>query len=284
MTSVRIWSLQPSSYYGYFLDLTSSEICRLSQSLRGSCLRMCLSVCVSVSQSVYLSVCPSVRLSVCPSVRLSVCPSVRLSVCPSVRLSVCPSVRLSVCPSVRLSVCPSVRLSVCPSVRLSVCPSVRLSVCPSVRLSVCPSVRLSVCQSVVQSFSKPAKHLAGLPSCLSTLACLSVCVSVCQSVCQLISQSASQSVCLPTCVSFFRSVGTPLCLLLAAQVSRDNLVKDECPTQRCLFLHWHDVFFHRKCIQHQQPPWNGFADLSPCRKFDKTRGDNSLRISHKELD
>ena len=130
------------------------------------------------------------------------------------------------------------------------------------------------------------------PACAQHSVCLSVFLSVNQSVSPSLSKTISNQpvrllACLLVCLSY-RSVscliGWPACFLLAAQASCHKQVKEECPTQRSLVLHWHDVVFDAKCIPLKQPAWNGFGDLFPCREFDKTRGDNSLRISHKELD
>ena len=51
--SVRIYAFNQCPYYGYFLDLTSKDICRpINQSVDGSCFFKCLPVCLSNSLSV----------------------------------------------------------------------------------------------------------------------------------------------------------------------------------------------------------------------------------------
>ena len=112
---------------------------------------------------------------------------------------------------------------------------------------VCLSVRWSIYLSV-------SRRLVYLCMSVSPSFCLFACQLVSQPVIQpVLSKPASQSVCLSACEPVFgcqavdRLAGL-FNLLLVVQVSCHKLVKHECPTQGCLFLHWHDVFFDAKCI------------------------------------
>ena len=63
-----------------------------------------------------------------------------------------------------------------------------------------------------------------------------------------------------------------------------SLATDEFRTQSYLLLPELDFFFDAWFVHLQQTPSCGLADLFLCKESDKTRDDNSLRISHKELD
>ena len=156
--------------------------------------------------------------------------------------------------------CPSLCLSFClVSVRPSVLPSVCLSVSMSVCLSACPPLAYSVSILIldISNFSTKCTiiSVAFLQINPRWNNLLSVWLSVCFNVSLLVS---------------FR---------LSSQLARD-----EFRTQRNLLLPWHDVLFDAWNIHLQQMPSCGLADSHPCRESDKTRDDNSLRKSHKELD
>ena len=111
--------------------------------------------CLRLSLSLYLSVCLSVYLSVYLSVGLSVYLSIWLSHYLSIHLSF----YLSVCLSIYLSIWLAIYLSMYLSIDVSIYRCIYLSMCLSIDLSIYRSIDLSIFLSIYLRTSKSGPNV-----------------------------------------------------------------------------------------------------------------------------